>query len=62
MAESVLGCLVTALDYSSWVEPRQRPDYSDVARAVRRMLATAIERLDSVNLKRAADAIKPARP
>jgi len=55
----VLGCLVIALEYSSWMPPRQRPDYSDTARAVRRMLATSIDRLDSVNLKRAISAAKP---
>lgn len=59
MAESVMGCLVTALEYASWVPRKQRPDYSDAVRAVRRMIAAAIDRLDSVNLKRTIAAAKP---
>lgn len=56
IAESVLGCLVTALDYSSCAEPKQPPDFADAARAVRRMLTAAIDRLDCVNLQRKATA------
>jgi hypothetical protein len=56
IAESVLGCLVTALDYSSGAEPKQPPDFADAARAVRHMLTAAIDRLDCVNLHRNATA------
>jgi hypothetical protein len=62
MADSVLSCLVTALDYSTWVKPSERPDYADAVQAVRRMLSTAIDRLDSVNLKRAIAENKSGSP
>jgi hypothetical protein len=54
IAESVLGCLVAALDYSSSAESRQPPDFADAARAVRHMLSVAIDRLDCINLQRNA--------
>jgi len=56
IAESVLGCLVTALDYSSCAEPKEPPDFADAARAVRHMITAAIDRLDCVNLQRKATA------
>jgi hypothetical protein len=48
--------------YSSWVPRRHRPDYSDAARGVRRILVTAIDELDSMNLERSIAAAKPRSP
>lgn len=62
IADSMLGCLVIALEYSSWVPRRHRPDYSDAARGIRRILVTAIDELDSINLERSIAAAKPRSP
>lgn len=48
-AESVLGCLVLALEY----DESDELDYSDVARAVRSMVSAAITGLDPTSLRRA---------
>lgn len=53
IAESILSCLITALEYSAETPRRQRPYYPDVAQRVYRMLNRAIDQLDRVNLKRA---------
>lgn len=58
----MLGCLVIALEYASWVPRNQRPDYSDAAKGIRRILIAAIDRLDSVNLERTIAAAKTASP
>jgi len=50
-AESTLGCLVVALEHG-YDGDGADPDYSDVARAVRTMLAASIDRLDAVHLAR----------
>lgn len=62
IADSMLGCLVIALEYSSWVPRRHRPDYSDAARGIRRILVTAIDELDSMNLERSIAAAEPRSP
>lgn len=62
IADSMLGCLVIALEYASWVPRNQRPDYSDAAKGIRRILVAAIDRLDSVNLERTIAAAKTASP
>jgi len=62
IADSMLGCLVIALEYSSWVPRRHRPDYSDAAKGIRRILVTAIDELDSMNLERAIAAARPRSP
>ncbi|HEX2242139.1 MAG TPA: hypothetical protein VHK27_02545 [Gammaproteobacteria bacterium] len=53
IAESVLGCLISALEDSPDTSPRQRPYYPDVAKMVCRMLTRTIDQLDRINLKRA---------
>lgn len=59
IADSMLGCLVIALEYSNWVPRRHRPDYSDAARGVR-ILVTAIDELDSLNLEQFVAAARRA--
>lgn len=51
-AESVLGCLVVALEYGYDGDDSGEPDYSDVARAVRDILAASITQLDPTSLRR----------
>jgi len=60
-AESTLGCLVVALEYGYDGEGND-PDYADVARTVRTMLAASIERLDATRLARlTSNAMEVAR-
>jgi hypothetical protein len=58
----MLGCLVIALRYSPWVPRKHSPDYSDAARGIRRILVTATDELDSLNLERSIAAAKPRSP
>lgn len=51
-AQSILGCLVVALDSAPGDDP-DAPDYADVAAVVRCMLAECIDNLDSTRLERA---------
>ena len=49
-AESVLGCLVTSMEYET--DSANRPYYPDVAQLARELVKEALNGLDSLMLKR----------
>jgi len=49
-ADSMLACLILALQEGCESDNDDDPDYSDVARAVRGIVRSVTERLDMVNL------------
>lgn len=52
-ADSTLGCLALSLQEGCESSDYNDPDYSDVARAVRAMIRSAVDRLDIVSLMEA---------
>ena len=50
-AQSILGCLAVALE-TPLMQDQNHLDYGQVAEAVRELLESSIERLDSVNLSK----------